>query len=49
VNERGGLGVDTIEPGQRLLMETLGGSGFGPASEQSADAAERDRRLGLAS
>jgi N-methylhydantoinase B/oxoprolinase/acetone carboxylase alpha subunit len=30
-------------------METPGGGGFGPASERSADAAERDRRHGLVS
>jgi N-methylhydantoinase B len=43
------MGVNTIEPGQRLLMETPGGGGFGSASERSGEAAERDRRYGLIS
>lgn len=47
--QRGGMGVNTIAPGQRLLMETPGGGGFGPAFERSAEAAERDRRHQLVS
>lgn len=47
--ERGGMGVNTVAPGQRLLMETPGGGGFGPASGRLADATERDRRYGLIS
>jgi N-methylhydantoinase B len=45
--ERGGMGVNTIEPGQRVLMETPGGGGFGPASKRSSEASEQDRRYGL--
>lgn len=44
-----GMGVHTIDSGQRLVLETPGGGGFGPASERSTDATSRDRRYGLTS
>jgi N-methylhydantoinase B len=47
--ERGGMGMHSIEPEARLLLETPGGGGFGPASERTADAVARDRRHGLTS
>ena len=47
--ERSGMGVNSIEPGQRLLMETPGGGGFGSAATRSLDLAARDRRYGLVS
>ena len=47
--ERKGMGVLTLEPHQRLLLETPGGGGFGAPSERTAEAAARDRRYGLSS
>ena len=35
-----------LEQGDRLLMRTPAGGGFGPASERDGDAEDRDRKLG---
>ncbi|MEM9104901.1 MAG: hydantoinase B/oxoprolinase family protein, partial [Pseudomonadota bacterium] len=44
-----GKGELRIEPGDRLIFETPGGGGFGPARERDPDRVARDVKRGLVS
>jgi N-methylhydantoinase B len=43
-----GKGFQTVEPGERLVIETPGGGGIGPASERDPKRVGADRAAGLA-
>ena len=42
-----GKGFQTIEPGQRLVIETPGGGGLGPPAERDPERMAQDRAAGL--
>ncbi|MEM9147880.1 MAG: hydantoinase B/oxoprolinase family protein [Pseudomonadota bacterium] len=44
-----GKGTLRVEPGERLIFETPGGGGYGPAAERDPDALARDTAEGLVS
>ncbi len=40
-------GITTLKCGDRLVLDSPGGGGFGPPGERAAEAQERDRRNGV--
>ena len=40
-------GITTLKQGDRLVLDSPGGGGFGPPAERAAAAEERDRRNGI--
>jgi len=42
-----GKGFQTVPPGDRLIIQTPGGAGIGPASERDPARLDRDMRDGL--
>lgn len=42
-------GITTLKQGDRLVLDSPGGGGFGPPGERAAEAEERDRRNGVVS